>query len=365
MQAARFENLSIPAMRNFRVRIAFDEREARLEQIQGEVAGGRINVGGRVGIADLQHGAVNVTVQANDVLVLRDDNITARVNANVKAEGPISSALVSGKVGLTKSRFLKDIDILPLRLPGEQRKPAAAPPPPRPRNTGQQFGINTPPLRDWRFDLSIVTDDPFRVRGNLANGRINVNLRLTGTGAKPLLDGPVTVEQLTARLPFSRLDINYGTIYFTPDQPFNPTLNLNGESQIRDRRVNVTIFGRANDPKTAFTSDPPLSQDDILVLLATGSTPDELRGDSGALAGKAAILAAQSLWRKIFPSKEPPPGQESLADRFDVDIGSTDPRTGKQNLTARFRATDRVMLVSDFDSEGNFRGQVRYLIRFR
>jgi autotransporter translocation and assembly factor TamB len=140
---------------------------------------------------------------------------------------------------------------------------------------------------------------------------------------------------------------------------------LNGESQVRDRHINVAIYGRANDPKTVFTSDPPLPQEQILTLLATGATLDELRGDTGALAGKAAILAAQSLWHKIFKTKEPPPGEESIRDRFDVDIGNTDPRTGKQNVSARFRVTDRVVLSSDFDAEGNFRGQVRYLIRFR
>ncbi|OAI42524.1 hypothetical protein AYO41_04150 [Verrucomicrobia bacterium SCGC AG-212-E04] len=365
MPAARFENLSIPALRDFHVRIGFREHEVRFEQFQGEVAGGRVNVGGRVEVADLHRATINLAITTKDVLVLRDDNITVRVNSDVKVEGPVAAATVTGRVGLTKSRFLKDVDIVPLRLPGEQRKPVAAPPPPRPRSTGAQLGINTPPLRDWKFNLSIVTDDAFRVRGNLANGRIIVDLKLTGTGARPLLEGPVTVEQLTARLPFSRLDIAYGTIYFTPDQPFNPLLNLNGESQIRDRRVNVTIFGRADDPKTIFTSDPPLAQEQILTLLATGATLDELRGDAGALAGKAAILAAQSLWRKIFKTKGPPPGEESLRDRFDVDIGATDPRTGKQAVTAQFRVTDRVTLVSDFDSEGNFRGQVRYLIRFR
>lgn len=365
LAAARFENLSIPALRGFKIRVAFDERELRLEQVQGDVAGGRLVVTGRANYNDLQKGTVNIAIKTTDVLALRDDTVTVRVNSDIKIEGPIASALVSGRVALTKSRFLKDIDILPISLPGEQKKPAGAPPLPRPRSTGAEIGINIPPFRDWKFNVAIVTADPFRVRGNLANGRMVVDLKLTGTGARPLLEGPVTVEQLTARLPFSRLDVAYGTIYFTPDQPLNPLLDLNGVSQIRDRRVNVTIFGRADDPKSIFTSDPPLAQEQILTLLATGSTLDELRGDAGALAGKAAILAAQSLWRKVFKTKEPPPGEDSLRDRFDVDIGSTDPKTGQQNVSARFRVSDRVLLLSDFDSRGNFRGQARYLIRFR
>ncbi len=231
------------------------------------------------------------------MLVMRNDSITVRVNSDLKITGPIAAALVSGRVWPDQepiSEGHRDRSAAPARPP---RPPATPPAPRRPSNTGANLGINTPPLRDWKFDITIGTDDPFRVRGNLANGRITANLRLTGTGARPLLEGPVTVEQLTARLPFSRLDISYGSIYFTPDQPLNPLLDINGESQVRDRRINVTIFGRANDPKTSFTSDPPLAQEQILTLLATGSTLDELRGDSGALAGKAAILAAQSLWR--------------------------------------------------------------------
>src|SRR5262249_12675435 len=60
MQAARFENLTIPALRDFRVRIAFDEKEIRFEQFQGEVAGGRLNVGGRVEIPDLKRASINL-----------------------------------------------------------------------------------------------------------------------------------------------------------------------------------------------------------------------------------------------------------------------------------------------------------------
>ena len=365
LTAARFENLSVPALRDFKIRLAFDEKEVRLEQVQGEVAGGRFFASGRADYNDWQKGTIHVAIKTTDVLALRDDSITVRVNSDLTIDGPVASALVKGRVALTKSRFLKDIDILPISLPGEQKRPATAPPPPKPRNTGADIGIKIPPMRDWKFDVAIVTADPFRVRGNLANGRVVVDLKLTGTGEHPLLKGPVTIEQLTARLPFSRLDIAYGSIYFTPDQPFNPLLDISGQSQVRDRRIDVTIYGRADDPKTVFTSDPPLPQEQIVTLLATGSTLDELRSDTGALVGKAAILTAQSLWRKVFKSKDPPSGQDSLGDRFDVDIGATDPKTGKQSVSARFRVSDRVLLLSDFDSQGNFRGQVRYLIRFR
>ena len=75
----------------------------------------------------------------------------------------------------------------------------------------------SPPIRDkWKFFLDIKTDDPFFLRGNLANGQALVDLHLRGTGAQPLLDGNVEIKNLVASLPFSRLEINEGNITFSP-----------------------------------------------------------------------------------------------------------------------------------------------------
>lgn len=362
--AARFENLSIPALRSVKFRLGFTDREATVEQGEAEVAGGRLNVRGKASFPSLAQAALDFSIQGKDLLVVRDESILVRTNADVKIAGPLSAAMVSGRIGLTKSRFLKDIEIVPLPLPGDKKAPPSAPPPPRPRGTGADLGIQTPPLRDWKFDLAIKTDDPFRISGNLARGRVVVDLKLTGTGGAPQLEGPVTIEQLSAKLPFSRLDVERGSLYFTPDQPLNPLVDLNGASQVRDRRVNISVFGRADDPKTAFSSEPPLPQEQILTLLATGATLDELRDNSGALAGKALVLAGQRIYRKLFPSRARGPEEDSFLDRFDLDIGNADPKTGAQTVSARYRVSDRVVVLSDFDQEGNFRGRVKYLIRF-
>ena len=90
-----------------------------------EIGGGKINLSGNVGFAKLTAPTLDLTATAKDVLAARDDNLTARVNADVRINGPLATATVSGHVGLTKSRYLKDIDIVPINMPG---KPAPAPP---------------------------------------------------------------------------------------------------------------------------------------------------------------------------------------------------------------------------------------------
>ena len=360
--AARADNITVPAVRDFHARLAFANNDLRIEQFTGEIGGGKINVGGHVGFAKLTEPTIDIAAKADDVLAVRDDNLTARVNADVKVVGPFAAASVTGSIGITKSRYLKDIDIVPLNTPG---KPAPAPP--APSSGGEaSIGVNVAPINAWKLDLAIKTDDPFVIRGNLAHGTALVDLHIKGTGGQPLLDGNVEIKDLLTTLPFSTLDIADGNIAFTPDKPLDPVLDIQGTSTIRDYLVTVYVTGRAKDPKVTFSSDPPATQEQIVSLLATGSTPDELAGNAQALAGKATLLVIQDLYRRTFPKKQSAREEpkSTLADKFSLDVGGTDPATGKQQVGATYKINDNYQFVADLGLEGDLRGRLQYLIRF-
>jgi autotransporter translocation and assembly factor TamB len=241
-------------------------------------------------------------------------------------------------------------------LPG---RPAPQPPSDRP-----DFSFPQPPLRDWKFDVAIKTKDPFLIRGNLANGGAIADLHLIGTGLHPGLKGQVRLEKVEATLPFSRLEIAYGFLYFDPSDSFNPKIDLHGTSVIRDYTIHVYIYGTSLAPQAIFTSEPPLPQEEVISLLATGTTREQLTGNNNVLAGRAAMLLLQQLYRKVFKTGQAS-NNSSVFDRLDVDVGQTDPRTGQQQATARFKINDQFVLVGDLDVGGGFRGMVKYLIRFR
>jgi translocation and assembly module TamB len=265
------------------------------------------------------------------------------------------SATVKGNVALTNSHFLKDIDLIPIGLPGR--------PAPEPIEDRPDYSIKTPPLRDWKFDVAIKTKDPFSIRGNLATGKAIADLHLGGTGSHPELKGIVKLQDVEATLPFSRLDVTNGFLYFDPSDSFNPRIDLQGRSVIRDYTVRVYVYGDSLAPQAIFTSEPPLPQEEIISLLATGATRQELTGNSNVLAGRAAMLLVQQLYRKIF-KKGQPTQSNSAFDRLQVDVGTVDPRTGRQQGSARFKVNENWVLVGDLGVGGEFRGQVKYLIRF-
>ncbi len=144
----------------------------------------------------------------------------------------------------------------------------------------------------------------------------------------------------------------------------NPRIDLHGTSVIRDYTIHVYLYGTSLAPQAIFSSEPPLPQEEIISLLATGTTREELAGNNNVLASRAAMLLVQQLYRKVFKTGQGTQNS-SVFDRLDVDFGQTDPRTGQQQASARFKLNNHFVLVGDVEVTGSFRGMVKYVIRFR
>jgi len=358
MNALRVRNPLLPLITGLEINLGFTRDTLQIRQFRGELAGGPFNIGGSIEFEEITNPVLDVTLNADQILVLRNDMVTARANADVSLSGPVDAVRVSGAVGLTKGRFFKEIEILPLTLPGR--------PAPNQYEWDNNIVFSFPQIADWQFDLRLGTDDPFLIRSNLARGELVAELQLRGTGLDPLLSGDVTVERFETTLPFSRMEFRDATLTFTPELPLQPVVIATGVSRIRDYIVRATITGRLPTPSVVFSSDPPLPEEDIVSLIATGATVSELQSGGEVLVGRAALLIFQRVAQLIIPSQRGK--NEDVAeflDKLSVQIGGLDPRTGKQSASIRFRATDNIILVGDLDVEGEFRGQVKYVIRFK
>ncbi len=82
-------------------------------------------------------------------------------------------------------------------------------------------------------------------------------------------------------------------------------------------------------------------------------------------------VALFCFWERSFTARssktasDEGPKTDSVFNRLDVEFGNVDPRTGQQTATAKFRVNNKVVLVGDVGVGGDFRGLVKYLIRFR
>ena len=349
----------VPPISDFAVNINFrDNHRVTFDRFNGLGGGGPFSLTGSIDLAQGTNPQFDLALTTRKLLLTRSDNIIVRSDIDLTVRGPLSTLEIAGKVGLVDSRFFQDIDILPLNLPGRPApQPPSVPPP-------SSVSITIPPVRDWKFNVKIQTERPFLIQSNLARGQVTVDLQIGGTGLQPTVTGFARVDQLTASLPFSHMDITNGYIDFSPGgNPLNPSFNITGVSLIRDYEVRMRVFGDVSNFQILFDSSPPLAQGDIATLLATGSTTSEFVQDPTLLAGRASFILAQQLLTKVFKVR-PNAQQQSFLERLQVDIIPGD-RPGTQDISARFSLTNNWQLIGDFGQAGNVSGRLRYLIRFR
>ena len=357
---ARFQARTdtVPPISAFATNISFRHDRITIDQLKGLVGGGSFGGGGGIDLTDGTNPKFDITLTGRQVLLTRSDGIIVRANLDMAVRGPFSAVEIGGTVGITNSRFFKDVDILPLNLPGR-------PPPQPPAGAMPNIAIGTPPFNDWKFNIAIRTDEPFLIQSNLARGRVSINLQVGGTGAAPTVTGVVTVDRLVAELPFSKMEIDGGTISFVQGANIlDPSLSITGRSTVSDYDVRMRIFGHVSNPTVLLDSSPPLAQGDILVLLATGSPTSTYAQDPSLLAGRATFLVLQQLYKKFFPSTNRADEQkEPFIDRFSVNVTPGN-RVGEQDIVSTFKLTKNWEIIADIGTT-SYQGRLKYLVRFR
>ena len=125
---------------------------------------------------------------------------------------------------------------------------------------------------------------------SVARVEFQPELQLTGTLAKPALngqvavadDGRITVSGRQYRLRDSRIE-------FRPERGMMPRLDVTGNTRVGDYTVYLRLTGAANEIETSLISDPPLGERDLQTLLVTGQR-ETLSGGSDS--DQAAVGAA-------------------------------------------------------------------------
>ncbi|MDB6003540.1 MAG: hypothetical protein JWR15_527, partial [Prosthecobacter sp.] len=343
-------------IKDLKAHVSFTGKHIVLEDVSAILAGGQLRAGGSVDVGDPTNPRVDLHLDAQQALLVRDDTMSARADGRVTCRGNLTKAEVTGQVELVRCRVFKEIEFLPLSLPNQ------LPPPPPAVRTGAPPSL-PPPLDQWTLNVDIVTRDAVRLLGNVLNGGATGALRLTGNGAKPQLVGEVSFEGARVRLPNSRLSIKRGKLYFTKEQPFEPQLDVQGDSLVNNYDVTVYASGSALKPKVRFTSSPPLSEPEIAMLLATGSVAgSETTAD--AAANQAAILLLSKAYRSVF-KKAVPRRYDEEPPRLTFKFSPLSTGTTQPGVTANYEISPKVQASGTVTERGTFRGMLYYMVRLR
>jgi len=322
-----------------------------LKGLKASSVGGSLSGGGYLALKDFKPDVLDVNVVARQVPLRRDESLIVRANAELRLSGSWQTALLSGRVGVVDGLFYRDIEILPIGTPFLVPPTATLP---RLDRLEKPVGTMSKPFRDWTMDLRLHTEKPFLIRGNVAAGRIDGSLRVRGGFERPLPDGELRVTDFKASLPFSTLTVPSGTARFTPQNGMDPVLEIRGFAEPRPYRVNIQVYGRASNPQMVLISNPPLPDNEIMTLLATGATTKGLE-DPQAASSRALQLLAEEFRRGRFVVGKRLRPLLGMLDRVDFTVAEQDPYSSDSFSTATLEITDRWYLSAGMDAEGDSR----------
>ncbi len=148
---------------------------------------------------------------------------------------------------------------------------------------------------DFKLDLGVSTTGPFILRNNMADLGLEANLRVGGTLAVPLLSGRVQ-NAAVGKIVFGERSYTVETarVEFLGKDTVSPDVDIVAHTPLHHRLDDFDIRLRISGtvPKLSYdlTSFPPRSREELSLLLLTGKSLDEIRGNAVNTVGNQMIL---------------------------------------------------------------------------
>jgi translocation and assembly module TamB len=252
--------------------------------------------------------------------------------------------LIGGAVHLHDSVFLSDLRAL---IPGNVEVPDQRPP---------YFSITNALLADWRLAVKVTGDRFLKVRTTLFNGEISADLKLEGSLGTPRALGDVRIDSGIVRFPFGGLQVQQGLVALTSQNPYHPQLSVTAISTQFGYDIRMQVSGTADAPVIQFSSSPPLSSEQILLLLSAGELP---QGTFSLTPQQRAQTLGMFLGRDLLSQLGI--GDES-EQRLTIHSGERIAETGKPTYSIEFKLTDTLSLVGEYDRFGDYNAGVKWRI---
>ncbi|MBV8068953.1 MAG: translocation/assembly module TamB domain-containing protein [Acidobacteriaceae bacterium] len=238
--------------------ILLNGASATIQSLTGQTGGGTVSVAGFVGSSGPSLN-FNLKATAQKVRVLYS-GIGVVSNANLTLLGSTRRSLLNGTVTVTRLSYTSSSDAGSLLSAASA--PPATPTAPSPLLTGMHLNVHILTSPDLRV-VSTYTDSL----------EVAANLTVRGTAESPGVLGRLTVTNGQLVFFGNTYNVQTGAINFYDPNSIDPILNISLQTVAQGVSVTIGVSGAMDDLKLTYRSDPPLTFEQIVQLLATNTTP--------------------------------------------------------------------------------------------
>ena len=262
--------------------LAFSQHRMLFDGLTASVNGGRAEIGGEVELRRFFPAKVRVGAVVDEVPLRIPEWLPILVSGRLQAAGTWDAMLLSGKLHVPWARYTVPVDLEKRMVEVQRRRPAVRP-------FDRAF--------EWlAFDVALAVDGDARIENDVVRGGVQGALTLTGSAASPGVLGALTLgEGSRAIFRGNEFVLTHAVVDFTERRKVRMSLDAHGEAQVRDYQIFMQLTGPYEDPTVQLTSQPALSQQDLVTLLSLGYTTRDAAAAAG-VSGLATAAAAQALF---------------------------------------------------------------------
>ncbi len=367
-----------PALSNINLRVGIAPGELVLEDGRFEIGGGKVKVSGTAPLRGISIGEVQTYITAKQVRLPLPTGISAVVDAELRGtyepfangvEGRRRLPHLVGTVDLTSMSYNR-----PVTLAAGIKDLAQ-------RGNRTEFDAYQPEADAFSFDVAVRADQPLRLDNNLIEASLTIEneaLQLAGTNQRFGMRGALAlVPGGLVHLRQNEFEIQQGRVRFEDPSRIAPLVDVTAVTEYRrygaaseqvasvagsnnnvgQWRITMRAHGDAENIQVDLSSQPTLSQDDILLLLTVGLTRQELdQGQNSALSETVALEALTALTGadKVLTEAIPVIDEFRVGTAYSSRTGQSEPTItiGKQ-LSKRIRAFVTTSVAESRDVRSN------------
>ena len=351
-----------------------------IENLKGMLGAGRFELSGRGDLDRYRLSSFGLKLKTDNLPITIPDLLDVRLKSDLNVSGSPDKSQLKGDVTILGGRYIKDVRLNPIESIGLESR--AVPP--------ATSTTSWPIFDNMELDCRIRYREPFVVDNNIALLTIKPDLHVYGTVNHPLISGRAEVESGTVYFRRKEFNIKKGVLDFINPYKIEPTVDIQGDVKIREWTISLKVSGTMENLKFDLSSDPSESQQDIISLLITGKTTNELiAGQGGSSLSPKQMLAdvlAENAQKEIknatgldvvaLEYNAAKNSQESdevkvtvgkeLSKRVTVKYGVQTKSTKViQKVITEYKFLETLLMNAFEDNDGNYGAEIQFRLEFR
>ena len=351
-----------------------------LDGIKGMLDTGKFEFNGAIDLDRYQPSNIGLRLKVDNLPITIPDILDVRLNSELDIRGSPEKSLIKGDVELLEGTYDKDVRLNLIESIGQESREE---PLVTPKTLWSIFN-------NMALDCRIRYRDPFVVDNNIALLTIKPDLHIHGTVNQPLISGRAEVESGTVYFQRNEFDVKKGVFDFINPYKIEPTIDIQSEVKIREWTVFLKISGTPDTLRFDMTSDPSEREEDILSLLISGKTTQELIAREGGSSLSPGQMLADVLAETVQKEIKDATGLDVVeleyneakdaeaSDEVKVTVGKELSRRATvkygmqtknakviQKVITEYKFLEKLLMNAFQDTEGNYGGGIQFRLEFR